>query len=69
MHAFIDQLDFKDMTFLQALRALLAAFRLPGESQKIDRIVLKFSERYIANNAQTPFANAGSWTCFLSPSQ
>lgn len=59
MHAFVDQLDFKDLSFIGALRIFLQAFRLPGEAQKIDRFMLKFAERYIAGNAQTLFANAG----------
>jgi len=58
MHAFVDQLDFKELSFLDALRIFLQAFRLPGEAQKIDRFMLKFAERYIAGNTQTPFANA-----------
>jgi brefeldin A-inhibited guanine nucleotide-exchange protein len=59
MHAFVDQLEFKNLPFVDALRVFLQAFRLPGEAQKIDRYMLKFAERYIAGNAQTPFANAG----------
>ncbi|KZT72494.1 Sec7-domain-containing protein [Daedalea quercina L-15889] len=58
MHAFVDLLDFKDLPFVDALRTFLQAFRLPGEAQKIDRFMLKFAERYIAGNPQTPFANA-----------
>jgi brefeldin A-inhibited guanine nucleotide-exchange protein len=59
MHAFVDLLDFRNLDFVDALRIFLQAFRLPGEAQKIDRYMLKFAERYIAGNAQTPFANAG----------
>ena len=59
MHAFVDMLDFKDLPFVDALRLFLQSFRLPGESQKIDRFMLKFAERYIAGNSKTPFANAG----------
>lgn len=59
MHAFVDQLEFTNLEFVDALRMFLQAFRLPGESQKIDRYMLKFAERYIAGNSQTPFANAG----------
>jgi brefeldin A-inhibited guanine nucleotide-exchange protein len=59
MHAFVDLLDFRNTTFVDALRHFLQAFRLPGESQKIDRYMLKFAERYIAGNPQTHFANAG----------
>ncbi|KAF7355292.1 Protein transport protein sec71 [Mycena sanguinolenta] len=58
MHAFVDTLDFKDLAFVDALRLFLQSFRLPGEAQKIDRFMLKFAERYIDNNTQTPFANA-----------
>jgi brefeldin A-inhibited guanine nucleotide-exchange protein len=60
MHAFVDLLDFKDSSFVDSLRLFLQSFRLPGEAQKIDRYMLKFAERYIACNVQTPFANAGS---------
>lgn len=65
MHAFVDQLDFKDLSFLNALRLFLQSFRLPGEAQKIDRYMLKFAERYIAGNTQTPFANAGRHILFV----
>lgn len=58
MHAFVDLMDFRGLEFVDALRVFLQAFRLPGESQKIDRYMLKFAERYIAGNPQTIFANA-----------
>ncbi len=60
MHAFVDLLDLSNMPFIDALRSFLQAFRLPGESQKIDRFMLKFAERYIAGNPTTSFANAGT---------
>ena len=59
MHAFVDLLDFSNLPFVDALRLFLQSFRLPGESQKIDRFMLKFAERYIAGNTQTSFSNAG----------
>ncbi|KIM46215.1 hypothetical protein M413DRAFT_441285 [Hebeloma cylindrosporum] len=58
MHAFVDQLDFRELPFVEALRIFLQSFRLPGEAQKIDRFMLKFAERYIAGNTKTPFASA-----------
>lgn len=58
MHAFVDMLDFTALSFTEAVRLYLQAFRLPGEAQKIDRFMLKFAERYIANNPDTVFANA-----------
>ena len=51
---------------LDALRKFLQAFRLPGEAQKIDRFMLKFAERYIEGNSQTPFANAGVFIAISS---
>ncbi|KAH9302370.1 hypothetical protein KI387_013953, partial [Taxus chinensis] len=50
MHAYADSFDFEGMEFDQAIRAFLQAFRLPGEAQKIDRIMEKFSERYCKCN-------------------
>ena len=60
MYTFVNMLDLRNMPFVDALRVYLQAFRLPGEAQKIDRFMLKFAERYIEGNANTPFANAGA---------
>ncbi|RIA97036.1 hypothetical protein C1645_802023 [Glomus cerebriforme] len=57
MHAFVDRLDFTGLGFVDALRIFLQTFRLPGESQKIDRIMEKFADRYCENNPDV-FANA-----------
>lgn len=38
--------QFKDMEFDKALRAYLWSFRLPGEAQKIDRMMESFAQRY-----------------------
>ncbi|KAI8581481.1 hypothetical protein K450DRAFT_231499 [Umbelopsis ramanniana AG] len=57
MHAFVDELNFTEMLFVDALRQFLQSFRLPGEAQKIDRFMLKFAERYLDGNPGT-FANA-----------
>ncbi|KAG1642506.1 hypothetical protein G6F44_004767 [Rhizopus delemar] len=57
MHAFVDEMDFSDMNFTDALRSFLQTFRLPGESQKIDRFMLKFAERYVHGNPSV-FASA-----------
>ncbi|KDN50294.1 hypothetical protein RSAG8_01630, partial [Rhizoctonia solani AG-8 WAC10335] len=58
MHAFVDLIDFTGLSFVEALRAFLQSFRLPGESQKIDRFMLKFAARYIAQNPQSVFKDA-----------
>ncbi|CAO1636783.1 unnamed protein product [Sympodiomycopsis kandeliae] len=57
MHAFVDLMEFDNQSFTAALRRFLQSFRLPGESQKIDRYMLKFAERYVAGNPNA-FANA-----------
>ncbi|KAL0373565.1 UNVERIFIED_CONTAM: Brefeldin A-inhibited guanine nucleotide-exchange protein 2 [Sesamum radiatum] len=52
MHAYVDSFDFEDMEFDDAIRKLLEGFRLPGEAQKIDRIMEKFAERYCKCNPE-----------------
>ncbi|XP_077109411.1 brefeldin A-inhibited guanine nucleotide-exchange protein 2 [Ranitomeya variabilis] len=59
MYAYVDQLDFCDKDFVSALRLFLEGFRLPGEAQKIDRLMEKFAARYLeCNQGQTLFASA-----------
>jgi len=51
--------DFKDRPFTTSLRVFLESFRLPGEAQKIDRILQSFSEHfYEQNKNSTPFYSA-----------
>lgn len=50
MYAYVDQLDFCGKDFVSALRIFLEGFRLPGEAQKIDRLMEKFAARYIECN-------------------
>ncbi|XP_022146951.1 brefeldin A-inhibited guanine nucleotide-exchange protein 5 isoform X2 [Momordica charantia] len=50
MHAYVDSMQFSGMKFDAAIRDFLKGFRLPGEAQKIDRIMEKFAERYCAGN-------------------
>ncbi len=45
--AFISLFDFRDKRIDEALRDLLGAFRLPGESALIERIVTTFTEKYV----------------------
>jgi brefeldin A-inhibited guanine nucleotide-exchange protein len=46
MCAYVDAKDFSDMDIVAALRFFLEGFRLPGEAQKIDRLMEKFASRY-----------------------
>lgn len=50
MHAYVEAFDFQSMDFDEAIRTFLLGFRLPGEAQKIDRIMEKFAERYCMCN-------------------
>ncbi|CAN8254084.1 unnamed protein product [Cochlearia groenlandica] len=50
MHAYVDSFDFQDMEFDEAIRTFLKGFRLPGEAQKIDRIMEKFAQCYCKCN-------------------
>uniref|UniRef100_A0AAR2LXF3 SEC7 domain-containing protein n=1 Tax=Pygocentrus nattereri TaxID=42514 RepID=A0AAR2LXF3_PYGNA len=59
MYCYVDQLDFCGKDFVSALRTFLEGFRLPGEAQKIDRLMEKFAARYLeCNQGQTLFASA-----------
>lgn len=44
---FIDLFEFEGLRVDEALRILLKTFRLPGESQQIERIVETFAEKYV----------------------
>ncbi|CAI5510651.1 unnamed protein product [Closterium sp. Naga37s-1] len=50
MHAYMDSYNLSGMDFDEAIRSVLLGFRLPGEAQKIDRIMEKFAERYCRCN-------------------
>nr|GEZ62578.1 HOPM interactor 7 [Tanacetum cinerariifolium] len=49
-HAYADSMNFSEMKFHTAIREFLRGFRLPGEAQKIDRIMENLAERYRADN-------------------
>mmetsp|Transcript_26007 Transcript_26007/g.47138 ORF Transcript_26007/g.47138 Transcript_26007/m.47138 type:complete len:2256 (-) Transcript_26007:305-7072(-) len=50
LNAYVEMMDFQDLEFDDAIRYYLSGFRLPGEAQKIDRIMEKFAERYTIQN-------------------
>ncbi|KTD60934.1 T4SS guanine nucleotide exchange effector RalF [Legionella shakespearei] len=50
LQAFTGQLNFEGQSFVNGLRIFLKAFKLPGEAQKIDRLVKSFSEAYCQQN-------------------
>ncbi|ETO24671.1 hypothetical protein RFI_12486, partial [Reticulomyxa filosa] len=50
MHQYIESLNFENLELDEAVRKLCSYFKLPGEGQKIDRIMQKFAERYCLQN-------------------
>ncbi|KAK3092061.1 hypothetical protein FSP39_024824 [Pinctada imbricata] len=62
LKAFVNLHEFGDMILVQALRQFLWSFRLPGEAQKIDRMMECFAERYCELN-QEVFTSTD--TCYV----
>lgn len=62
LNAFVELHDFKDLILVQALRQFLWSFRLPGESQKIDRMMECFAQRYCQLN---PDVFTSTDTCYV----
>lgn len=62
LHEYVQGMDFENMAFDMAIRYFLSGFRLPGEAQKIDRLMEKFAERYFLQNRDT-FVSADM--CFI----
>ncbi|KAG5439555.1 hypothetical protein PCANB_002131 [Pneumocystis canis] len=50
LNCFINTFNFHGKRIEEALRELLTSFRLPGESQQIERILEKFSNKYYETN-------------------
>ncbi|XP_015215044.1 cytohesin-3-like isoform X1 [Lepisosteus oculatus] len=51
LKAFVELHEFADLNLVQALRQFLWSFRLPGEAQKIDRMMEAFATRYCECNS------------------
>eukprot|EP00003_Mantamonas_plastica_P026363 TRINITY_DN536_c1_g1_i3.p2 TRINITY_DN536_c1_g1~~TRINITY_DN536_c1_g1_i3.p2 ORF type:complete len:262 (-),score=84.90 TRINITY_DN536_c1_g1_i3:30-815(-) len=57
LQAYTDQLELRNMGLVEAMRKLLVTFRLPGEAQKIDRIMEAFASSYLKQNKNCGFEN------------
>jgi brefeldin A-resistance guanine nucleotide exchange factor 1 len=57
MDVIVHSFDFGKLSFDVAIRVTLESFRLPGEAQKIDRIMEAFSHAYFENCAPEHKAN------------
>ncbi|XP_008435805.1 cytohesin-1-like [Poecilia reticulata] len=62
LHAFLELHEFTDLNLVQALRQFLWSFRLPGEAQKIDRMMEAFAQRYCHCN---PGVFQSTDTCYV----
>ncbi|KAF3853799.1 hypothetical protein F7725_014487 [Dissostichus mawsoni] len=62
LHAFLELHEFSDLNLVQALRQFLWSFRLPGEAQKIDRMMEAFALRYCRCN---PGVFQSTDTCYV----
>ena len=62
MHAYVELMDFTGLGVDEGIRLFLAGFRLPGEAQKIDRMMEAFAARFCGNNPGS-FENCDA--CFV----
>uniref|UniRef100_A0A8C9SH33 Cytohesin 4b n=1 Tax=Scleropages formosus TaxID=113540 RepID=A0A8C9SH33_SCLFO len=62
LKAFLELHEFSDLNLVQALRQFLWSFRLPGEAQKIDRMMETFAIRYCDCN---PNMFQSTDTCYI----
>lgn len=62
LKSFVELHDFTNLILVQALRQFLWSFRLPGEAQKIDRMMECFAQRYCQLNPDI-FTNTD--TCYV----
>ncbi|XP_049627603.1 cytohesin-4 [Suncus etruscus] len=62
LQAFVDCHEFANLNLVQALRQFLWSFRLPGEAQKIDRMMETFASRYCLCN---PGVFQSTDTCYV----
>ncbi|CAN0034927.1 unnamed protein product, partial [Ectocarpus fasciculatus] len=61
LEEYVKLFDMRDKTFVEALRAFLKEFRLPGEAQCIDRLMEAFAGQQYEqgkDSGQHPFVNA-----------
>ncbi|XP_061438779.1 cytohesin-4 isoform X2 [Rhineura floridana] len=62
LQAFVECHHFTNLNLVQALRQFLWSFRLPGEAQKIDRMMEAFANRYCQCN---PGVFQSTDTCYI----
>lgn len=58
LKSFVDYLNFTGLSFEAALRHFLSTFRLPGEAQKIDRMMESFAQKFYQTSKDAVFASS-----------
>lgn len=66
MYLFVNQMNFAEKDIVAALRHFLDHFRLPGEAQKIDRLMEKFAARYCETNPNNKLFHSADVAYVLS---
>lgn len=66
MYMFVNQINFAGKDIVTALRHFLDQFRLPGEAQKIDRLMEKFAARYCETNPNNKLFQSADVAYILS---
>lgn len=74
LESYVSGFDFTGIPFARALRMFLTTFHLPGEAQKIERIVEAFAAQFHACNRQVFAHEVGlsrvwrrGWACATGP--
>lgn len=65
MDIYLSYLNFKDLTILEAMRYYLSLFEMPGEGQKVERILEHFSQKYSEENPEHYTADGAYMLSFL----
>ncbi len=50
LYGYVDSFDFRNVPYVDSLKRMLSGFRLPGEGQKVDRIMEKFGDKFCQDN-------------------
>lgn len=58
-------LDLRKLSIDEGLRKYLTYFTLPGEGQKVDRMMQKFADKYTKDNPDIISADACYTLCYL----
>lgn len=52
LELYLQKFNFKDKTILECMRDFLSYFEMPGEGQKVERILEYFSKKFAIENSE-----------------